>query len=142
MVRGLEGVAQADLEAGDDDKAERGFREALAMQIAASGELHPRTSEILNELGSLEYMRENPDAAIGYFRRSVAIDKRVLGEHHPDLAVTLNNLARVLLERRRFTEARDLLTEALSMRAAPGRRDERPFGFHRHQSRARRPRPR
>jgi tetratricopeptide (TPR) repeat protein len=113
----LQGIAQVEVGADNFVAAETRLLEALRLQISATGELHPRTSEILNELGSLEYMRHRTKAAAGYFRRVIAIDRRVLGEHHPDLAITLNNLARVELEQRQFTAARDSLKEAVAMRA-------------------------
>lgn len=118
VARVAEGLAQCDLFEKNYDSAQLGLEQALAAQLAATGELHPRTAEILNELGSLAYLRGHRDAAAKYFRRTIEIERRVLGERHPDLAVTRNNLARMLLEKRQFAESRSLLREALATRTA------------------------
>jgi tetratricopeptide (TPR) repeat protein len=104
-----EGVAQCDMDEGNFAAAERGFGHALARQIAVTGELHPRTAELLNELGSLEYFRGRRDSALDYFERTLKIETQVLGASHPTVTITTNNVARVLLEQRRFSEARALL---------------------------------
>ena len=86
-----------------------GFRRALERQIAATGELHPRAAELLNELGSLKYFEGDRASAAQYFERTLRIDQQVLGDKHPTVTITTNNLARILLEQRRFAEARALL---------------------------------
>jgi tetratricopeptide (TPR) repeat protein len=63
-VRSLVGIAQADRDEDRFDEAAKGFESALAEQIAVSGERHPMVTEILNELGTLEYMRNRPAAAV------------------------------------------------------------------------------
>ncbi len=118
VIHALEGIAQADLYADNFDAAGAGFHKALDAQLAYAGEMTPRTAELLNELGSLEYMRGRLDAAADYFERTAAIERRVLGERHPEYAVTVNNLARVYLERRKFTKARDLLQQSLAARSS------------------------
>ena len=112
-ARALEGIAQADLAEDRFDLAAIGFHKALAEQIVATGELHPRTSEILNELGSLEYLRGRPRDAIPYFRRCVEIDRRMYGAHNAITAASLNNLGRLLLEQRELTAASKLLQETV-----------------------------
>lgn len=117
VSRALESRAQADLAAKRYDDAEGSLREALRRHIVATGELHPGTAEILNELGSLEYLRGRPALAAEYFRRTLTIERKVLGNAHPDVGVTINNLARVELEQRHFQAARALLEESLASRA-------------------------
>ena len=86
-----------------------GFRRALERQIAATGELHPRVAELLNELGSLKYFEGDRASAAEYFERTLRIERQVLGDKHPTVTITTNNLARIFLEQRRFAEARALL---------------------------------
>jgi tetratricopeptide (TPR) repeat protein len=107
-----EGLAQCDMDEGKFAAAESGFRRALARQLAATGEMHPRAAELLNELGSLEYFRGQRAAAAQYFERTLRIERQVLGEGHPTVTGTSNNLARVLLEERRFADAQALLAPA------------------------------
>jgi tetratricopeptide (TPR) repeat protein len=104
-----EGIAQCDMDDGEFANAEGGFKRALERQLAASGESHPRAAEILSELGSVKYFEGDRRAAGNYYRRTLAIEKQILGEGHPDVTGTANNLARILLEQRRFAEARALL---------------------------------
>jgi tetratricopeptide (TPR) repeat protein len=111
----LESIAQTDFYDNRLDKAAEEFKTALAARIALSGDLHPAAIEITDALGSVEYMRGHLAAADQYYRRTLNTERRVLGEHDPEIGSTLNNLGRVLLEQRKFTEARPMLQEALSM---------------------------
>jgi tetratricopeptide (TPR) repeat protein len=133
-ARARHGIAQADLGDGHFEEASRGFESALAEQIGISGERHPMVTEILNELGSLEYLRQRPAAAAKYFRRCLEIERQLLGERHPSTAPTLNNLARVLLEQRQFEEARRLLEESIDIRrgAVLETAEEMVFAFANH----------
>ncbi|HYL70139.1 MAG TPA: toll/interleukin-1 receptor domain-containing protein [Steroidobacteraceae bacterium] len=113
-VAAQEGIAQCDMDEGNYQAADSGFQRALARQIAATGELHPRTAELLNEIGSLKYFEGDRATAGQYFERTLRIERRVLGEAHPTVTATTNNLARVLLEQRRFADARALLEPSAS----------------------------
>ena len=107
------GIAQVDLDDGKFDAAKSGFEAALAQQTAPPG-VHPRASELLNELGSLEYLRGRREAAIPYYRRCLEIDRQLFGARHPSTASSQNNLARMLLEERKFGEADALLEESIA----------------------------
>jgi tetratricopeptide (TPR) repeat protein len=113
-IRALQGIADVDLDAGKFEPAAAGFTKALSEQLALTGELHPRVSELLNELGGLEYLRGNRDAAIAYYRRCLAIEQQIFTAGHPSTAGTQQNLARILLEERDFPGAGALLEEALA----------------------------
>jgi tetratricopeptide (TPR) repeat protein len=115
VAHALESIAQADFYDNHLDRAAAEFKTALAARIALSGDLHPAAIEITDALGSVEYMRGNLAAADEYYRRTLTTERRVLGEHDPEIGTTLNNLGRVLLEQRKFVEARPLLQEALGM---------------------------
>jgi tetratricopeptide (TPR) repeat protein len=104
-----EGIAQCDMDDGNYQAAEAGFQRALARQIAATGEMHPRSAELINEIGSVKYFEGDRVRAATYFERTLRVERAVLGEAHPTITITTNNLARVLLEQRRFEEARALL---------------------------------
>jgi tetratricopeptide (TPR) repeat protein len=133
-ARATHGLAQVDLIEGDDEAAVKGFETALSEQIAISGELHPLVSDILNNLGALEYGRQRPAAAEAYWRRCLAIDRKLLGDRHPSTAPSLNNLARVLLEQRQFAESRRLLEESIDIRRTEvlETADEMAFAFSNH----------
>jgi tetratricopeptide (TPR) repeat protein len=129
VARSLEGIAQTDFYENHLDKAATEYKTALAARIALSGELHPAAFEITDALGSLEYMRGNLTAAGGYFRRTLDAERRVLGEHDPAIGSTLNNLGRVLLEQRKFSEARALLQEALGLQSSQVAETDNDFVF-------------
>ena len=97
------------------DTSTRQYEAALRIRVASQGRLHPKVSEDLNQLGANAYFQSNPDAAARYWRQNLQLDERVLGPNHPDLASTLNNLARVMIEQRKFREALPLLTRSANI---------------------------
>lgn len=115
VARDLEALAWANQMAGDYAPSDRQYQQALQIRIANQGRLHPKVSEDLNQLGASAYLQSNPDAAVRYWRENLALDEKVLGPNHPDLASTLNNMARVMIEQRRFREALPLLTRSANI---------------------------
>ncbi|NUT00230.1 MAG: tetratricopeptide repeat protein, partial [Sphingomonas sp.] len=94
VARDLEALAWANQMADDLDASDRQYKAALRIRIASQGRLHPKVSEDLNQLGANAYFNSDPDSAVRYWRQNLQLDERVLGPNHPDLASTLNNLAR------------------------------------------------
>jgi len=117
VARDLEAAGLTTQFAGDLGAARGYYEQALAIRLT-QGRLHPKVSEDLNELGTVAYLQHDPAAAEGYWRQSLALDQQVLGPNHPDLAATLNNLARVQLEQRKFREALPLLTRSANINLA------------------------
>jgi tetratricopeptide (TPR) repeat protein len=115
VARDLEASAWTNQMAGELATSTREYEEALRIRVAAQGQLHPKVSEDLNQLGANAYLDDKPDAAVRYWRQNLALDEKVLGPNHPDLASTLNNLARVMIEQRRFREAIPLLTRSMNI---------------------------
>jgi len=115
VAHALESIAQTDFYQNRLDQAATEFEAALKVRIALSGDLHPAVIEITDSLGSVEYMRGDLTAADSYYRKTLATERKVLGEHDPEIGATLNNLGRVLLEQRKFAEARPMFQEALDM---------------------------
>lgn len=115
-ARLLQGLAVTNMVAGHFGAAGQELQQALNEQVAATGEWHPRVSEILSDLGSVAYLEGRREAAIPYYRRCLEIDRRILGPNHPGTAPTLNNLARMLLETRQFEEAGRLLQQSIDIR--------------------------
>ena len=111
----LEALAENHFSQGNLEEAQPLVLEALAIRRRYQGPLSPGVSDNLTKLGNIAYMRQDLPAAERYFRGNVAVDEKVLGPEHPDFATTLNNLARVLIEERRFAEAAPLLERAKSI---------------------------
>ncbi len=80
--------------------------------------------DILNDLGAIAYLKGDTNTAEAYWSRLLEIDRRVLGPQHPELAVTLNNLGLLRLERRRFQEALPMLNEARTIQLSQRNADQ------------------
>ena len=55
--------------AGELDSSTREYEAALRIRISAQGQLHPKVSEDLNQLGANAYLNNKPDAAVRYWRQ-------------------------------------------------------------------------
>jgi tetratricopeptide (TPR) repeat protein len=113
----LEALGQNQFYQDKLEQAQPLILEALALRRKFQGPLSPGVGDNLNILGEIAYTRHDLPAAERYFRGNVAVDQKVLGPKHPDFAATLNNLARVLIEERRFAEATPLLERAMAIGA-------------------------
>lgn len=111
VARDFEAAGLTKQFAGELDAARSYYTRALAIRLT-QGRLHPKVSEDLNELGTVAYLQHDPVSAEQYWQQTLALDQQVLGADHPDVALTLNNLARVLLEQRKFRQAMPLLSQS------------------------------
>jgi tetratricopeptide (TPR) repeat protein len=132
---------------GKYDEAEPLYQQSLAIKrkvcaihlVASSrnhsykvlGEEHPAVATSLNDLGRLLDTQGKCDEAEPLYRRSLAIRRKVcaihlvasscdhsckvLGEEHPDVAASLNNLAGLLCAQGKYDEAKHLLTQSLAI---------------------------
>lgn len=92
------------------------LRHALARREHFFGPNHPDTLMAVNELGvALCAGRQQLDEAEALVRRAWETRKRVLGEEHAYTLWSANDLSKVLIERKRFGEARALLEEVAVM---------------------------
>jgi tetratricopeptide (TPR) repeat protein len=111
----LEALGQNRFYEGKLDQAQPFILEALELRRRSEGPLSPGVGDNYNTLGNIAYMRHDLPAAERYYRGNLGVDRKVLGPDHPDTATTMNNLARVLLEERRFGDAAPLLDHAISI---------------------------
>ncbi|MDY6936101.1 MAG: tetratricopeptide repeat protein [Cyanobacteriota bacterium] len=77
-------------------------------ELAEAERLHDRAVQLLNEGKYSE--------AIPLVEQLLAIRRRLLGEEHPSVATSLNNLALLYRSQRRYAEAEPLYIQALEMR--------------------------
>jgi len=131
VARALEAAGLTNQFAEKYVEARAQYERALAIRIRAQGQLHPKVSEDLNELGTIAYLQDDPDSAERYWKLSLVRDQKVIGSDHPDLAATLNNLGRVLLEQRKFAEALPMLrrSAAISLKQKSETHDDMAFIF-------------
>jgi tetratricopeptide (TPR) repeat protein len=64
-------------------------------------------------LAAVEQRRDRPARARGLYRRALEIQERVLGRHHADVAMTVNNLAVLERDEGNLAEAAALFQRAL-----------------------------
>jgi tetratricopeptide (TPR) repeat protein len=87
----------------------------VQIRLALQGLSHPTVSEDLNELGTIAYLQNDPGAAQKFWSKALQSDLLVLGPDHPDVAFTMANVARVMLEQRKFADARRLMERAIDV---------------------------
>ncbi|MEH2151404.1 tetratricopeptide repeat-containing protein, partial [Nostoc sp.] len=81
---------------------------AQSAQLAEAERLDQQVEKLYNEGKYSE--------AIPLAERELAIRKQILGEEHPDVAASLNNLAALYYAQRRDADAEPLFRQALEMR--------------------------
>jgi tetratricopeptide (TPR) repeat protein len=114
VARDLETLAAAQTDNNDFDGGRESYKNALAIRLKIQGSSHPRVAEDLNSLGSIAYFQNDPSAE-GYYQRAYNSYHAVLGDNHPEVATTMNNLALLKLERRDFANAEPLLKHAVEV---------------------------
>lgn len=101
---------------GDYEAAERLYKDALSIYRDIGDEA---VSAVLNDLGRLEYLRNQHDAAEGYYREALAMDER--NKNKEGVIIHYGNLGLLALERRRWTEAREWFEKELPLAREIGR---------------------
>lgn len=74
------------------------------------------SARLLNEAGNYCFERAQYEEAGLLFKRTLAIRERVLGSDHPDVAMSLSNLAALYDHQGRYEEAKSLFKRALAIR--------------------------
>lgn len=115
VARDLEALGIFEETRGNFPQARSYYQRAVDIRLAKQGLSHPLTSEGLNQLGTIAYLQRDPVSAERFMRQALDSDRLVLGRDHPDVAITTNNLARLMLEQRKFAGARDLLERAVAV---------------------------
>jgi tetratricopeptide (TPR) repeat protein len=108
--RALAALGELRVEAADPGGAAKFFRKALASEETAHGR---DSSGVAVRLNSLAVLVE-PEEGIPMLQRALAIDRRLLGERHPETSTTEANLAGLLLNSGRPGAALREATSALA----------------------------
>jgi len=95
----------------DDARAEYEAALALAEKRAGSAV----AAKPLGGLGLVAQDQERVEEAIAYQRRALALQEKLLGPDHPDVGVTLNNLAYSLVDGDQLDEAQRVLVRARAL---------------------------
>jgi len=100
---------------GVKDKAERLYRQSLAIREKVLGRDNPDVAESLSGLAGVLSLKRI-DEAERLARRSLSVREKALGESHPDVAESLLRLVEVTLEIGKPSEIESHLRRAVSIR--------------------------
>ena len=98
---------------GDHEGALATFEHALA--LAATEELAFGAAHVHNLLGNFYVDTHDYDRAVVHIRSALGIWEEQLGQHHPKVAVALNNLGSAMVALDRRVEAKALFERALAI---------------------------
>jgi len=114
-ARTIYALARLSHSQGNKEKAERLYRQSLAIREKALGKDHPDVAESLSGLaGALSLKRIEEAERLA--RRSLSIREKALGENHPDVAESLSSLTEVILEIGKPSEIESYLRRAITIR--------------------------
>jgi serine/threonine protein kinase/Tfp pilus assembly protein PilF len=101
---------------GDSARAERIYREVLAVREELGKGETPKTASVLNNLAWAVAQQRRFKEAEELYVRTVALRRRLLGPDHPLLAMTINNYGGMLQASGEPGRAEPLMREALEIR--------------------------
>ncbi len=117
IARTLKDLAVAIADGGDLNSAVPLMQRAVAMQRELRGnEPHPDLAEVLNDMGWLYYLRGDSEQAEKFYRESLAMNRRLLGEKHVEIANGLANVAATLWDKEDLAGAETLYRQSLALR--------------------------
>ena len=100
------------------DQAAAQLERALSEQRALTGDRHPATAAVLDELGLLRTHQGRLEEADSVLTAALAVRRATLGNRDSSTAATLVHLAEVRRDREKLTDAEALVREALAVRRA------------------------
>lgn len=111
----LNAIGRVRLRRGELDQAEPLLEEALAA-ARAIGRPDPRLAQTLSNLGMLRFERGHGAQAVPLLAEALDLRRRLLGNAHNDVAISLVELGRVQSSLERLDLAEPLFREALAIR--------------------------
>lgn len=110
----LDNLGNVQHERGDLDGAERLYREAQSIWVARAPD-SAAVATSLHNLGAVAHDRGDLETAEALYSESIAMSRRALGDHHPDVATSLNNLATLRHDRGDLDGAEPLYRESVAI---------------------------
>ena len=101
----------------DKERARVYFMRAYRLAQDQYGELSGPMATTCNEMGLLEKMSGNPDAAMPWYERSLSIKEQTNGKHSAAVAEALNNIGELYRIRKDWRKAEDCHRRALQIRS-------------------------
>ena len=90
--------------------------QACASLIKQWGMKFAEAARLLDQLGHYLYQRASYAEAESYYRQALEIREQVPGPEHPDVAISLSNLASLYWDQSKYTLVEPLIIRALSIR--------------------------
>ena len=116
VARTLKDLARTITRGGNPNAAIPLVQRALAVQRELRGnEPHPDLAEVLNDTGYVFYESGDFDNAERFYRESLAMYQRLLGDKHPYVATELENVASTLQSKGDLAGAEALLRQSLEI---------------------------
>jgi tetratricopeptide (TPR) repeat protein len=116
VARTLKDLARTITRGGNPGAAIPLMQRALAVQRELRGnEPHPDLAEVLNDMGYVFDENGDLDNAEKYYRESLAMYRRLLGDKHPYVATELENVALTAQSKGDFASAESLLRQSLEI---------------------------
>jgi tetratricopeptide (TPR) repeat protein len=116
VARTLKDLARTITHGGNPNAAIPLMERALAVQRELRGsEPHPDLAEVLNDMGYVLSQSGDLDNAERFYRESLAMYQRLLGDKHPYVATELENVAFVLQSKGDSAGAEALLRQSLEI---------------------------
>jgi tetratricopeptide (TPR) repeat protein len=113
----LKCIAQIHLEQGNDKRALEVYHEALLSCKAALG-VHAEVASVLNKLGNLYYKQGDFDVSLNMYQQGLQVERAVFDYCHPNIAVTLSNIAQIHKQRGELSKALSLYKEVYAIQIA------------------------
>ncbi len=116
VARTLKDLARTITRGGNPGAAIPLMQRALAVQRELRGnEPHPDLAEVLNDMGFVYDENGDLDNAEKFYRESLAMYRRLLGDKHPYVATELENVALTAQSKGDFASAEALLRQSLEI---------------------------
>jgi tetratricopeptide (TPR) repeat protein len=106
-------LASAYLDLPDLGKAEKVLRDGLELVVKKGDPVEEGRFD--NLLGKILYAKGDLDGALTYASRALAIDKKVYGTDHPNVAILLNNIGQILQDKEDLDGALNYTAQALAI---------------------------
>lgn len=90
-------------------KAESCYSLALKLLSSSDGQNAPHIHNVYYNFGGLAHATDNPKASYRFAKKSLCLRNQVLGESHPDFAISLSLIAASLIQMKRFAIAEKLI---------------------------------
>lgn len=107
---------------GNEDEAEKLYRQALAIRRKVFGQIHPEVANSLDALALMLELRGQRDEEVEkLYRETLAIRVKLFGSGHPQVADSLDSLSSLLERKGQLDESERLRRQAIAIhRQMPG----------------------